>query len=151
MACLVHALAVVAADGSMAMLVFDVDDNVRQDAVDLYSANGDPIRTIQLPRPSKNYTGIAYDGERIVIAGNREILTLDRTGDNMRRWSLTEPAVTESRWGTYIMPGGDELLLYDEHERKLYRYELPRKNPHQRKPRPRPLPTPRNPWSIRSG
>ncbi|UCC30531.1 MAG: hypothetical protein JSU86_20320, partial [Phycisphaerales bacterium] len=114
-----------APNGSMAIHNQDILDEKRVDEVDLFSAEGDPIRTMRLPPPREFYMGIAYDGRRVVVAGDREVVVLDTADDSIERWSLTNPGATEARWSAFIMPDSDELLLFDRRGRKLHRYELP--------------------------
>ncbi len=115
-----------AANGSMAILDHDIFGEGRVYEVDLFSANGDPIRTIRLPPPREHYTGIAYDGRRVVVAGQREVAILDTADDSIEERSLIDPGVAEGQWSTFIMPDSNELLLFDERGGKLHRYELPR-------------------------
>ncbi len=114
-----------APNGSMAILNHDIFGEKRVYEVDLFSAKGDPIRTIGLPPPRDHYTGIAYDGRRVVVAGQREVAILDTGDDSIEQRSLTDPGTTEGHWSAFIMPDNNELLLFDELGRKLHRYELP--------------------------
>ena len=112
-------------DGTSACLVSDTVNGVRQDAVDLYAANGDPLRTIPLPRPTKHYIGIAFGENRIVVVGQHEVVVVDPDDDSLKRWALNVPNPERGYLIPFIMPGGDELLLYERNSHKVYRYELP--------------------------
>jgi hypothetical protein len=115
-----------APNGSMAILDHDIFGDKRVYEVDLFSANGDPVRTLRLPPPREHYTGIAFDGRRVVVAGQREVVILDTDDDSIEKRSLTSPGVAQGPWSAFIMPDSDELLLFDEQDRRLHRYELPR-------------------------
>jgi hypothetical protein len=114
-----------APDGSLAVLVPDYQDNQRAYAVDLYTAEGDPVCTVGLPRPADRFSGLAYDGRRVVVAGNREVVIVDLDADHTSRWSLTEPGVAAGPWRAYMIEEGRELLLFDRHSQRIHRYELP--------------------------
>ncbi len=76
-----HAIAL-APDGSMAILAGR--SRGREVSANLYKANGDPIRTISLPEAVGTFPRIAYDGRRLVIAGDSGLLIFDGSARRSR-------------------------------------------------------------------
>jgi len=124
----VSALAI-APDGTMATLNSELGAEPALFEVDLWTEAGDPVRTIQLPTPKKNFTGLAYDGKRIVVAGNEEVLIISPDGSIIERWALSETGAAKGRWQAYILPGGRKLLLHETawnfKAPVIHRFELP--------------------------
>ena len=120
-----------APNGAMAVLSTELGGDLRAYEVDFFSATGDPIRTIPLPRASKRFTALAYNGEWFVVAGPEEVLIGNVGDDTVERWSLVAPGIAQRKWEAYIVADGRELLLFEgrmsfERGRSaLHRYELP--------------------------
>ncbi len=115
----------VAADGSIAVL--SGAGGTHQDgtvAVSLYSPPGEAIRTFKLP-PSDDwsYPRIAYDGRRVVVAGDKAIVLFDASGNALGR--INPPPDPGARWTPFLAPDGRGLLLFDG-RKTLHRFELPR-------------------------
>jgi len=117
-----------APDGSMAILDYDIYNKEKVFEVDLFSAAGDGIRTIRLPSPLERYSGIAFDGKRAVVTENNAVLILDTVTGKHKRWSLSDSGLAEGGWDVFIIPKGEELMLFDRRAHKLHRYHLPKRS-----------------------
>jgi hypothetical protein len=112
-------MAAVAPDGSLAVIA--------RDDVNLYTANGRPIRTFPYTNPDVEALlnrRIAYDGRRIVVADPRQIRLFDRQGTMTNRFSLEERGNFNSPWGMFFTPDGRDLLLFDGRS-TIRKFELP--------------------------
>jgi hypothetical protein len=111
-----------APDGSIAILASPT--RAGETSVNLYKANGDPIRTIVLPDDVRQYPRIAYDGKRLVVV-DRALVIFDGSGTPIARCD-SPLKVPEGRWYyPYLLPGGRELALFDGKRPVLHRYLLP--------------------------
>jgi hypothetical protein len=111
-----------APDGSMAIVAHGT--HAAGTSVNLYKADGEPIRTIVLPDVVRRYPRIAYDGNRLVVV-DRALVIFDAAG---RPIAQCDPPlkVPQGRWYyPYLLPGGRELALFDGKRPVLHRYELP--------------------------
>jgi hypothetical protein len=111
-----------APDGSIAILARRSTGS--ETSANLYKANGDPLRTIPLPESVDGLARIAYDGRRLIVAGD-DLLIFDAAG---RLLLCCEPPLKVPQgmyYYPYILPGGRVLTLYDGKEPVLHRYELP--------------------------
>lgn len=111
--------AAVAPDGSLAVIA--------RDDVNLYTANGRPIRTFPYTNPEIEALlnrRIAYDGPRIAVADPHQFRLFDRQGTMTNRFSLKERGNFNSPWGVFFTSDGRELLLFDG-DATIIRYELP--------------------------
>jgi hypothetical protein len=81
-------------------------------AVSLYSPHGEPIRTFILP-PGEDwsYSRIAYDGKRVVIAGEKGTTLFDSSGKAVGRFIPSQDE--EASWTPFLAPDGRRLLLFD--------------------------------------
>lgn len=114
----------VAADGSIAVVSRQdgrgADDEV---LVSLYGPAGEPIRTFPLPSGIEWLsTRIAYDGERLVVVGDKGIVLLGRSGEVIGQFP--PPPEPETWWTPFLAPGGRELWLFDG-RRTFHRFECP--------------------------
>jgi len=121
----------VAPDGSIGVLSTDSRANPAAYEVDFFSATGDPIRTIPLPRARDRFTALAYENNKFVVVGLQEVLIGDAAGEIIERWSLDPITATERKWRAFLVADARELLLYEQgyymedRTPKLCRYELP--------------------------
>jgi hypothetical protein len=117
-----HAVAL-ASDGSIAI----VANHTRTGGitVNLYKANGDPVCTIPLPESAGGFPRIAYDGRRLIVAGDALFLIFDETGRPLWRSQPPLQVPQGMYYYPYILSGGGELALFDGKEPVLHRYELP--------------------------
>ena len=114
----------VAPDGSIAVLA---QPSWMLPVVNLYSAEGDPIRTIPLPRRAVS-PGVAWDGRRIVILFKDGAALLDPEGGPARRLRLPDGEVGKEAAASWcFLPGHapDELWLLDAKTRGIRRLGLP--------------------------
>jgi hypothetical protein len=114
----------VAADGSLAIVSRDrsrLDDGVL--AVSLYSPQGEPIRTFTLPTTDEwSFPRIAYDGKRVVLAGEKAIVLFEATGKILGQFT---PSQAQGMWWTpFLAPEGHGLILFDG-VKTLHHFELP--------------------------
>ena len=101
----------VAADGTFALLA---DDGRTYDApreVSLYTASGDPVRTIQLPAECLNYC-FAYTEEYIVMRLATEIYLTENTGKPRLKFTPAIERFNDNSDGVYACFGthGDREL-----------------------------------------
>jgi hypothetical protein len=114
----------------MAVLSREYDGADYDGELDIFAANGDPVRSITLPRAIKRYVSMAYEGPRAVVVGYDELLIVDCKDGKSERYKL-EPHGDEQRgWDAFISPSTGDLLLYagdpfGADGSKIYRYELP--------------------------
>lgn len=82
-----------------------------------------------IPKVNRHFTGLAYDGKRVVVAGNEEVLIINARSNAIARWRLTETGIAKGKWQAYIVAGGQELWLHKEgfnHQAPIiHRYRLP--------------------------
>lgn len=118
-----------APDGSMAVLGGELGDDSNRREVDIFSPEGDPIRSIKLPGARKHFSGLAFDGNRVFVAGNEEVLVIDVESGAIQRWDLTEPGVAEAKWQAFLVAGRSELWLHERswnvESATIHRYRLP--------------------------
>jgi sugar lactone lactonase YvrE len=112
-----------AADGSIA--VVSGAGGIHQDgaiAVSLYSPQGEPIRTFKLP-PADEWSDprIAYNGKRLVVAGDKAIVLFEASGKALGL--ITPPPGPGACWTPFLAPDGRALLLFDG-RKTLHRFEL---------------------------
>lgn len=118
-------------DGSMAVLSHELGGASGVSEIDLFSPDGEPIRSILLPRAKKWYCGLACEGRRVVVVGQEEVVIVNLDGDEMERWSLEGANGARRRWSAFIVGDGRELLLFDGRMRfesgspTIHRYALP--------------------------
>ncbi len=115
----------VAADGSIAV-VSSVDTGMDGDgkhAVSLYSPRGEPIHSFELPQTVQlSFPLAAYDGKRLVVTVQKEILLFDAKGNAIGRFTPSEKV--EGGQAPLLARDGRELLLFDG-KKTLHRFELP--------------------------
>lgn len=96
-------------------------------AVNLYSAAGEPLRTIPVPLagwPSR----LAYDGKRIVLAGDADVLIFDARAENqvVERVDLAGAALEAGKWWCFLRDGDPaELWIVDGRAKSILRCALP--------------------------
>jgi hypothetical protein len=80
--------------------------------INLYTRDGDPIRTFALPPPVGEYDPLAYGGDHLAVWTNAGIVLFDATGRPL--WRFT-PAVDpgEGLRHLFLINGGRVLLVYD--------------------------------------
>ncbi len=113
----------VAPDGSLAVFARRLVGT--ETTVSLYKTNGDPVATIRLPESAGGFPKAAYDGRRLVVAGDNALLIYDAAGKQLA--SAEPPLEIPDGAFSYplILPGGRELALYGGGKPVLHRFELP--------------------------
>ena len=107
----------VAPDGSIAV--------VDAASVNLYTAQGDPVRTMHLPRSFKwSHPEIAYDGRHLVVAEEGLIVAFSVKGDVVGRLVPLPPGEHDGAWTPFLTRGGSELLLFNGRN-TIYRFAMP--------------------------
>jgi hypothetical protein len=113
-----------APDGSLAIVANRWE--AREATVNLYKPNGGPIRTIRLPEAAGKFPRVAYNGRRLLVAGDAIFLIYDGTG---RQLLKCEPSPKFTKGGQYyypyLLPGDKDFAIFDGEEPVLHRYELP--------------------------
>ncbi len=113
----------VAPDGSLAVFARRLVGT--ETTVSLYKTNGDPVSTIRLPESAGGFPKLAYDGRRLVVAGDNALLIYDAAGKQL---VSAEPPLEIPDGAFYyplILPGGRELALYGGGKPVLHRFEMP--------------------------
>ncbi|HEY4258696.1 MAG TPA: hypothetical protein VGM98_00995, partial [Schlesneria sp.] len=88
-------------------------------AVHLYEPNGDPIRTIPLPDVIGNFPRIAYDGRRLLIAGDDVLWLLDRSGTPQGILTPEKRKVAQKEyWTPHLIPDSRQVLLFEANTAK---------------------------------
>jgi hypothetical protein len=109
--------AAVAPNGSLAFIA--------RSGVHLFSAKGEPVRTVMLPSALNQVDAqIAFDGERVVVAQGSNLFLLDRVPLSLKLDPPPEASPLKS-WTPHFASGTGELLLFDGSTR-FVRYQLPR-------------------------
>lgn len=93
-------------------------------AISLFSANGDPIRTLVLPNLQR-FGGFDFDGESIVVCSPNAIVVYDSQGK--AKVSLDYPGEKkEGTWQVTLTQAGRELVIVDRNApHSIFRVELP--------------------------
>ena len=116
----------VAPDGAVAVCSFDAEGDCGSyddPAVNLYTAEGDPIRKISLP-PSGYIHKVAYNGRWILLSYSGGLLVLDSEGKSIRKF--VPPNWKEgSYWEPFFSPDGKELWLHESTSLTVERYQEP--------------------------
>jgi hypothetical protein len=120
--------AVAAADGSIAVAA-EASDSVlgsgpQEWALNLYSADGTPIRMIRLPAPASR-EHFAYDGRRIALWQSGEVRILDSSGEPLGRFKPRVSGAAPRDWPLLISEDGCELWMFEQATKLLHRYEMP--------------------------
>ncbi len=117
--------AAVAPDGAIAITTFGHYDTGA--AIHLYSAGGEPVRSIPAPDGMLGSASFAFDGERIAIGVPRAadpgaVVLLDELGTPLGRFL---PPGATSLWVPYFAVDGAELWLLDPERSRIERYAMP--------------------------
>jgi hypothetical protein len=115
----------VAANGSIAVVARTPSLANDRYTVNVYTAEGEPARTIHLPVSIHWYfPKIAYDGKHLVLAQHEQIIAFDTTGEVVG-WLAPLPAGQGDRdWTPFLARDGRELLLFDGGN-TIYRFAMP--------------------------
>jgi hypothetical protein len=113
----------VAPDGSLAILARRLIG--METTINLYRANGDAVCMIRLPESAGGFPKFAYNGRRLVVAGDNRLLIYDAAGKLLS----SGPPPLEIPDGLFyyslILPDGRELALYDGKKPVLHRFDMP--------------------------
>lgn len=95
--------------------------------VNLYNAEGDPVCTVPIPKQMGEIPRVAYDGTRLVVAGDDGLLCLRPGSVAAQRLIFGDVAGEGEFWYPYILAERKELVLFDANHQKplLKRYEFP--------------------------
>jgi hypothetical protein len=114
----------VAPDGSFAIITYFQTPVT----VNIYKANGEPIRTVIMP-PSLGFTpDIAYSAKHLVAAGEGRLVIFDSSGSPLQSFKpapASEAAEDAAWWSPYLVNDGRQLLLFDGESTTLHRYAMP--------------------------
>jgi len=94
------------------------------DSINLFSALGDPIRTLAIPNLQR-FAGFDFDGETIVVCSPEAIVLYDSQGK--AKVSLDYPGKKkEGSWQVTLTKAGRELVIVDRNApHSIFRIELP--------------------------
>jgi hypothetical protein len=115
--------ACVAPDGSLAVLS---QPSGMLQVVNLYSAEGEPLRTIPVPRHS-SHGSLAWDGRRVVLAWRDEAALMDPGGGPARRLRFDGGGIDKGAdyWCFLPRHTPDELWILESKSRGIRRLGLP--------------------------
>jgi hypothetical protein len=115
--------AAIAPNGAIAVLAHSRSD--RRLTINLYKANGDPVRTILLPNSIDGYPRLAYDGQHVVLAADKMVLIFDEVGTPIQRSAIPFKMPRGNFYYPYILAGGRDLAFFDGKTLELKRYSMP--------------------------
>ena len=117
--------AAVAADDSIAVVAHAPSLPGKPYTVNVYTAEGEPVRTIRLPASIQwNLPKIAYDGKHVVVAQDGQIIAFNLAGDVVGRLAPLPAGESDSEWTPYLTHDGRELLLFNGGN-TIYRFGMP--------------------------
>src|SRR5438105_15030445 len=102
------------------MLNHGTPSSVDSCAVNIYTAAGKPVQTINLDGEFA-YASFAFNGQFIALEHNGEIWLMDKTGHFLQRFS----SGVSSEEGASIFLYRDELLLANYDTGEVQRFQLP--------------------------
>ena len=120
--------AAVSSNGAIAVIAHsNTSDDDESATVNIYDAEGEPVRTIPLPSTMGHNVRVAYDGVRVVVAGKGSVFCFDAAGDSVCRGTFGRDCGGWLVAVPLIVPGKRELLLFDPCSETpvLQRYQLP--------------------------
>ena len=93
-------------------------------SVNLFSAKGDPVRTIVVP-DSHGLKHMDYDGTSLVLCGEKEICVYNSLG--LEQFRIDYPVTKQNAyWDPTLTQQGSELVLVDYATYVIYRIALPK-------------------------
>ena len=95
--------------------------------VHLYTAAGDPVRTIKMP-PTCVESCFAYTGKLLATRTDRDICLFTPTGDPVSKFTPTLDGfadVEKQRWQCFSTFAGRELWYICPERKSVARFELP--------------------------
>jgi hypothetical protein len=113
----------VAPDGSFAIVASSsnwIGD--RKSSVTLFSAAGEPERTVDLP-PSFRYARIAYTGQTACVVADDALVLLDTSDGRARVFTI--PGTVDQYWYPFSSPDGKAVWLLDAGAKVFHCYALP--------------------------
>jgi hypothetical protein len=116
----------VAQDGSFALLTGGLQGagaDAARPGIHLYSAAGDPLRSIWVPVDSETFPALVYDDQRVIYVDECVVHLFDTAGNPVGRFTLPgEPGI--DHWQPLLPRHVNELWAFDR-EHTIERYELP--------------------------
>lgn len=92
--------------------------------VNLYSADGDPIRTVVLPDNCMAHC-FAYTGKYLATCTESAICLFTPTGERLLSFEYPLEKLKEHWWTCYSTKGGRELWMVSDGLKKVFRFGLP--------------------------
>lgn len=90
--------------------------------INIYMADGTPIRTIGLPSILGRFPKLAFTSNRVVVSGKGYVVVYDLAGSLIKAAKLSS---TDEHFQPHIVANGQELLIVPSMGTKLHRLELP--------------------------
>jgi hypothetical protein len=113
----------VAHDGSFALLTGAQGAGAVRPGIHLYSAAGDPLRSIWVPVDSETFPALVYDDQRVIYVDECVVHLFDKEGNPVGRFTLPgEPGI--DHWQPLLPRHVNELWAFDR-AHTIERYELP--------------------------
>ncbi|HEX5222948.1 MAG TPA: hypothetical protein VFZ59_25550, partial [Verrucomicrobiae bacterium] len=91
----------------------------------LYSASGDPIRTLEMPPECKSSFSFTYAGKHIVTASDSGIYLLLNTGEPRLKFNAGADDLDDGHWRCFVTKAGRELWIASTQNKLVKRFELP--------------------------
>jgi sugar lactone lactonase YvrE len=110
----------VAPDGSVAVVARRSRADAGPNTVNLYTAAGDPVRTIPLPESMGYMPSAAWNGRHLFVRVGDDIHVLDAAGRPVQKFT---PGACSH--GPFVAAQGREVWVFDEGARTFHRYRAP--------------------------
>ena len=113
----------VATDGSFAIIVGAARGDGPIWTANLYTASGDPIRTVKLPAACERYF-FTYTGKYLITRTTSEVCVFDNQGIPVLKFAPSVPDFANNSWACFTSMGGREFWLFPPERKSFYRYAL---------------------------
>lgn len=96
-----------------------------QPMLNLYSADGKPLRTIALPEELGDFPCLAYNGEFLFVTNGHQVLVCDAKGEFRGKFRIAPDDAGDLLCGPFLAAGGRELWFVSSERLEVVRYEIP--------------------------
>lgn len=117
----------VASDGSMVVFDCAFQNSASKPSLNVYSADGEPVKTFPTPAVLGRYLKIAFHGEWIAATGYDGPLALfDRKGKAVLDFEAGKKLTPNRDRFLFFSPDGKELRILDAETQTIHRFAVPR-------------------------
>lgn len=114
----------VANKGSIAVVSHQGLFENKNAVVNIYSEEGEPLLTINMPSQLGNYFPLAYNGQYLATTHETSVVLLNTQDSSMTSFAPYENGDSK-HFQPYFHPQRNELLLWNPEVITIYRYEMP--------------------------